>query len=379
MARARIRAAAAIAVAGVAGAAAGAGVHAAVDGGAPQGAGAPVRATPAASVAATSWVTDVWARAADGVVEISTRGAAPEDPFGFDRVQQGVGSGFVYDADGHVVTNHHVVQGADTVTVAFADRTERRARVVGSDPSTDLAVLEVDGAGPAPTPLALAPTATVEVGEPVVAIGSPFGLEGTVTAGIVSALDRRIQAPDGFPIAGAIQTDAAINQGNSGGPLLDAEGRVIGVNAQIESGNGGNVGLGFAIPGDTVRTVVEQLLERGQVEHAYLGVEIADVPAAAARELGGPGAAAVAVTAVTPGSPADEAGLRAATGSETIGGVAYPAGGDLVAAVDGEPVGTASQLQAAIAGKRPGDRVTLAVWSGGERRQVEVTLARRPS
>jgi S1-C subfamily serine protease len=313
------------------------------------------------------------------VIEISTRGTVQEGPFGFDRVQEGVGSGFVYDDEGHIVTNYHVVEGADTVTVTFADGTQREATVVGTDASTDLAVLDVDAPASSLTPLTLAATSTVEVGETVLAIGSPYGLEGTITAGIVSALDRQIEAPDSFTISGAIQTDAAINQGNSGGPLLDTDGRVVGVNAQIESDSGGNVGLGFAIPSDTVRPVVTQLVAGDEVEHAYLGVQITDIPAAVAEELGGTDQAAAAVTSVSAGSPADDAGLQAATETETVDGESYPSGGDLITAIDGEPVGSAAELQSAIAGKQPGDAVTLTVWRDGSRRQVEVTLGSRPS
>jgi S1-C subfamily serine protease len=263
--------------------------------------------------------------------------------------------------------------------VRFADGTEREATVVGTDPSTDLAVIDVDAPASELEPLAVADTDTVSVGEPVVAIGSPYGLEGTVTAGIVSALDRQIEAPDGYTISGAIQTDAAINPGNSGGPLLDADGRVIGVNAQIESDNGGNVGLGFAIPGDTVRSVASQLISGQDVDHAYLGVQITEVPADVVQEAGGPDRAAAAVTSVSPGSPADEAGLQAATASGGADGQGYPSGGDLIVAVDGEAVESAAELQAAIAAGQPGESVTLTVVRDGSERQVEVVLGSRPS
>jgi S1-C subfamily serine protease len=190
---------------------------------------------------------------------------------------------------------------------------------------------------------------------------------------------RQITAPNGFTISGAIQTDAAINQGNSGGPLLNADGRVIGVNAQIETGSGGNVGLGFAIPGDTVRSVVGQLLAGGEVEHAYLGVEIATIPTAVAEELGGPATSAVEITRVVSGGPAADAGLLAATGTTTVDGESYPSGGDLVIAVDGEVVGSAEELQAAISTKKPGDETELTIYRDGSSRTVTVTLGSRPS
>ena len=373
-----MRATAALALAGLLGVGAGVGAFAALDDG-PAPSGPEVTGTLAAATDQRSAIQRVYAASADAVVEISTSGSADEGAFGFGQLQQGVGSGFVYDEEGHIVTNYHVVEGADTLVVTFADGTERDATVVGTDPSTDLAVIDVDVPAAELEPLELAATATVEVGEAVVAIGSPYGLEGTVTAGIVSALGRRIEAPDGYSIGGAIQTDAAINQGNSGGPLLDAQARVIGVNAQIESDNGGNVGLGFAIPSDTVESVVDQLIAGDEVEHAYLGVQITDVPASAAEQLGADDQAAAAVTSVSPGSPAAEAGLEAASGTETIEGQRYPTGGDLITAIDGAPVGSAAELQSAIAGNDAGETVTLTVWRDGARREVDVTLGSRPS
>jgi S1-C subfamily serine protease len=327
-------------------------------------------------------VTDVYRQAAAGVVEIATSGAAgqgPLDQFGQGREQEGVGSGFVLDTDGHIVTNYHVVEGAETLKVTFADGTERQATVVGTDPSTDLAVIEVDAPSSALKPLALGDSSSVEVGELVIAIGSPYGLEGTATAGIVSALDRQITAPNGYTISGAIQTDAAINQGSSGGPLLDARGKVIGVSAQIESESGGNVGLGFAIPSSTVRAVVSQLVSGDEVEHAYLGVEIATVPAEVAEALGAPAQTAVEITRVVSGSPAARAGLRAATETETVDGQSYPSGGDLVTAVDGERVESSAELQAAISAGEPGDEVKLTIYRDGSRQTVTVTLGSRPS
>ena len=237
-------------------------------------------------------------------------------------------------------------------------------------------MIQIDAPADELEPLELGDSDALAVGEEVVAIGSPFGLDATVTSGIVSAVDRRITAPNGFAIENAIQTDAAINHGNSGGPLLDSGARVVGVNSQIESESGGNVGIGFAVPSNTVRSVVEDILEDGVVEHAFLGVGIQTVPADVAEELGE--AAGVAVTDVREGSPAADAELRAATDSQTVDGVPYPTGGDVITAVDGEAVETSEQLQSLVAEHAPGDEVELTVVHDGETRTVTVTLADRP-
>jgi len=376
--------AAIVAASAMLGAGAGVGAYVAIDGDpAPAAAAAPAATAPAATPVADegAGAAAVYERVAASVVEVTTAGTSADSfgPYGGGRPVEGVGSGFVYDADGHVVTNQHVVDGADRVTVTYADGTERSAEVVGTDPSTDLAVLKVDDPPASARPLQLADPSSIEVGEPVIAIGSPYGLEGTLTAGIVSALDRDITAPNGRTITGVIQTDAAINHGNSGGPLLDAEGRVIGVNAQIESETGGSVGIGFAIPSGTVRSVASQLVDGEQVRHPYLGVEIADVSAAGAAALGAPRQGAVALVGVVEDSPAGRAGLKAATGSETRNGEEIPSGGDLVTAVGGEPVTSAQDLQAAIAATKPGDKVALTVYRDGQRRTVTVTVGTQPS
>jgi len=321
----------------------------------------------------------VYERAADAVVEITTTtGGSGTTPLPGGGAQRAQGSGFVYDEEGHIVTNQHVVDDAETVSVRFANGETREATVVGTDPSTDLAVLNVEADEGLLVPLELVDSSALAVGDPVIAIGSPFGLEGTLTAGIVSALGRQIEALNGFTINETIQTDAAINHGNSGGPLLDLEGRVVGVNAQIMSDSGGNDGVGFAIPSDTVRSIAGQLLEDGTAEHAYLGVGLADVPASAADELGL--AAGAAITDVRGGSPAADAGLAAATGTATAAdGLEYPTGGDVVTELDGGPISSAEDLQRAVGEHRPGDSVTLTVVRDGETREVELELAERPS
>jgi len=272
----------------------------------------------------------------------------------------------VFDEDGHIVTNQHVVAGASSISISFWNGVEREATLVGTDPSTDLAVVRVNAPKSLLFPLPLADSSAVRVGDPVLAFGSPFGLEGTVTSGIVSALHREMTAPNNYTITDTIQTDAAINHGNSGGPLLDRRGRVIGVNAQIESESGGSDGVGFAIPSDTVRSIVRQLVATGEVEHAYLGIRMA------ASSDG------VSVTEVLPGTPAAKAGLRAATGTEVVDGQEQPTGGDVVLAFDGEKVTSAVALQSAVDARRPGDTVHIVVLRNGSRRTIEVTLGVRP-
>ena len=299
---------------------------------------------------------EVYDQASKSVVEISARG-------GQSRAQ---GSGFVFDRSGHVVTNQHVVAGASSISVSFWNGVEVDAEVVGTDASTDLAVIRVDAPAGLLSPLRIADSSAVDVGDPVLAMGSPFGLEGTITSGIVSALHRQMTAPNNFTITDTIQTDAAINHGNSGGPLLDNRGRVIGVNAQIESESGGSDGVGFAIPSNTVRSIARQLISTGEVRHAYLGVRMAPV------EEG------VAITTVVPDTPADEAGLRAATGTELVDGQERPTGGDVIVEFDGQAVTSPTALQSAVDARQPGETVSVVVLRDGDRRTLEVTLAVRP-
>ena len=305
--------------------------------------------------------TAIYDRAEKGVVEIAASGGS-----GVGSQSGAQGSGFVFDDDGHIVTNQHVVAGASSISISFWNGVEREATLVGTDPSTDLAVVRVNAPKSLLFPLPLADSNSVRVGDPVLAFGSPFGLEGTVTSGIVSALHREMTAPNNYTITDTIQTDAAINHGNSGGPLLDRRGRVIGVNAQIESESGGSDGVGFAIPSDTVRSIVRQLVATGEVEHAYLGIRMA------ASSDG------VSVTEVLPGTPAAKAGLRAATGTEVVDGQEQPTGGDVVLAFDGEKVTSAVALQSAVDARRPGDTVHIVVLRNGSRRTIEVTLGVRP-
>ena len=330
-------------------------------------------------------VNDIYKEDAPGVAFIQAQQApqppSPFNPFGGGGGGTATGSGFVIDTDGHILTNAHVVAGADKITVTLGHSDSPiPAHVVGRDTSTDVAVLQVDAPQDQLHPVQLGDSSQVKVGDPVVAIGNPFGLDRTATAGIVSALQREIQAPNGFTIRNVIQTDAPINPGNSGGPLLDAAGRVIGINSQIESPNGGgNVGIGFAVPINTVREVAKQLIANGEVQHAFLGITGADVTPQIADVLNLPVRQGALVQSVVPGSPADDAGVKAGTAQVSINGQRLRAGGDVITAVDGKQVATMDDVATAVDAKQPGDDVQLTLNHGGDERTVTATLGDRPS
>jgi putative serine protease PepD len=290
-----------------------------------------------------------------------------------------LGSGFVIDDRGDIVTNDHVVQGAKDIRVGFSGGASYPAKLIGSDPSTDIAVVRVKGAPESLLrPLRFADS-DVQAGDPAYAIGNPFGLERTMTAGIVSATGRDIQAPNGLVIANAIQTDAPINHGNSGGPLLDRLGQVIGINSQIQGGTvDANVGVGFAIPSATAKSVSEQLIATGHAEHAWLGVEVTAIDPSVARIVRGLPAHGVVIVKVVKGSPAAKAGLRAATQRVTVNGVNAFVGADAIVAADGKAVSSTAQLGDIIALHKPGDRLELQVVRGGKTRTVEITLGNAP-
>jgi putative serine protease PepD len=321
----------------------------------------------------------IYRRAYRGVVEI-TASSTQENPFGQQEQQRGQGSGFVIDSKGHIVTNDHVVEGASSVTVLFPSGETHKATVVGTDASTDLAVIKVDAPESLLHPLTLGDSSEIQVGDAAFALGSPFGLEESFTSGIVSALHRQIESLNqGFTINDAIQTDAAINHGNSGGPLLNSSGNVIGVNAQIRSDGGGSDGVGFAIPSNTVRKIASELIDSGDVQHAYLGVQVQQVPASVADELGlVAGVQIAAFPETSTKTPAQKAGLRAATGEKTINGETYSTGGDVVTELDGQKITSSDQLQTAIDAKQPGDTVSITYWRNGESHTVDVKLATRP-
>jgi putative serine protease PepD len=306
-------------------------------------------------------VNGVYRSARDGVVEItttSTSSSSGNSPFPFGgsgpQKSQAQGSGFVYDTAGHVITNDHVVAGASSISVMFADGSKYSAKVVGADPSTDLAVLKVDAPSSKLHPLTLGDSSKVQVGDGVVAIGAPFGLDETVTSGIVSALNRDISSTNNFTISNVIQTDAAINHGNSGGPLLDMSGQVIGITSQIESESGGNEGVGFAVPSNTIKSVVSKLIKGERVAHPYLGVYVQ----APANRSG------AQIASVKSGSPAADAGLKA---------------GDIVTAFGGETIASPDDLTSAVGAKQPGDKVSVTYIRSGSTKTTQVTIGTRPS
>ena len=330
----------------------------------------------------------IYERAADSVAfieaERKARSASPGlSPFGPMPQEGGAasGSGFLMDDEGRVITNAHVVEGSDAVTVQLGEDGEPlEAKVVGLDTSTDIAVLEVDPAAVDVEPLPLGDSREIAVGDPVVAIGNPFGLDRTVTTGIVSALQRQIGAPDGFTISDVIQTDAAINPGNSGGPLFNAAGEVIGVNSQIATAGGeGNVGIGFAVPVNTARTVAQQILDDGTAEHAFIGIKGADLTPEIADALNLEAESGALIQEVVPRGPADEAGLEAGSTVVAVDGVEVAADGDLIVAADGEEVTGMEDLIAVVNAKQPGDEVEFEVWRDGETRTVTVELGERPT
>ncbi len=337
----------------------------------------------AASGEEAPWVREVYDRDGPGVVSVY---ASSEEtgPSG--------GSGFVVDEAGHLVTNQHVVEGADAVSVRFASGARHEAEVVGEDASTDIAVLKVDAPREALKPLTLGDSDAVAVGDPVVAIGNPLDVGISVTTGIVSGVGRPVPTPNNYTIDGAVQTDAALNPGNSGGPLLDMGGTVIGVNAQAAD-SGGNIaqGLSFAVPINTVKGVVEQLIATGEVEHGYIGVsmfsagveELAAYSGRSAEELseeyGLPERGAI-VNEVVSGGPADRAGMRGGEGreEEEIAGLPVPMG-DVVTDIRGEPVTTPDDVIAVVNSLKPGDELSMTVVTPGEEpREVTVRLDEQP-
>jgi putative serine protease PepD len=351
---ARNRTVAAIAAAVVVGGGAGAAVYAISAGGSTKTVTTHLAAASPVSNLSTMSVGDIYKAANKGVVEVdSTLSGSSSAPFpsgGSGGSASAEGTGFVYDTAGHIITNEHVISGATSVKVTFGDGKTYTATIVGSDPSTDVAVLKVDASASELGPLTFADSGAVAVGDGVVAIGDPFGLDDTVTTGIISAVDRQIQAPDNTPIEGAIQTDAAINHGNSGGPLFDLDGKVIGVTAQIESDSGASDGVGFAIPSNLVKSIADQLIATGKVQHALLGVNPQNV------------SNGVKVVSVQSGGGADKAGLQA---------------GDVITSLDGTALTGQEKLRALIAAHKPGDTVSVTYLRGGESHTVTVTLGSR--
>ncbi len=321
----------------------------------------------------------IYERSSPGVVTVISTGLG-----GADR--EGVGSGFVVSGTGEIATNAHVVTSgegssirpAGEVFVSFGDGNQVPARIVGFDPFADVALLKVDPAGLRLRPLPLGSVKELRVGAPVAAIGSPFGEDRSLSVGVISALDRSIDSLTGFATPGAIQTDAAINQGNSGGPLLDAQSRVLGINSQIETNSGDGSGVGFAVPVDAVRRSLGQLRTGGRPSYAYLGVSTAAVYPQLAKRFGLGTTSGAWIQEITPGSPAASADLKAGGGDARFQARRYASGGDVIVALDGSPVRDEGDLARLVAEQRPGETVTLTIVRAGERRQVDVDLAARP-
>ena len=298
----------------------------------------------------------------------------------------GVGSGFVLNGEGEIATNAHVVtsgQGdamrrAREVYVEFADGNTVEAEVMGADPNADIALLRIDPEGLSLRPLPLGESTGVEVGEPVAAIGSPFGEQQSLSIGVVSAIDRSIQSLTNFRISGAIQTDAAINPGNSGGPLVDGEGRVIGVNQQIKSTSGGGEGVGFAVPIDAVKRSLDMLRKDGEADYAYLGVASVELYPQLVEKFGLDVQKGAWVQEVNPGGPAEEAGIKGGGSPVEFQAQSYRPGGDVITKVDGTPVEDSAELADVIADHAPGEEVPLEIHRDGDVRQVEVKLGERP-
>ena len=308
----------------------------------------------------------IYERDGPGVVFVTADVVQPaQSPFDFGAQQRGqsTGTGFVIDDDGNILTNAHVVENATSVAVRFSDEKTAKAEIRGRDRSTDLALLKVDPKGLDLKPLKLGSSAGVKVGDPTVAIGNPFGLERTLTTGVVSALQRQIDAPDGFQISDVIQTDAAINPGNSGGPLIDSTGRVIGINSAIRTGGGGeggNIGIGFAVPIDTAKRVLPTLQKGEDVERAYLGVTTVTVTP----ELNLRADEGAVVTDLAPLSPAEKAGMQI---------------GDVIVKLDGQAIASTEDVGEVVDARKPGDEVEAEVIRAGERERVKVDLTERPT
>jgi S1-C subfamily serine protease len=332
----------------------------------------------------------IYVKDAPGVAFVtSTIVRQTESPFGFggESQQQGTatGSGFVINGDGTILTNYHVVENAVKVTVSFEHGKTVEAKVIGKDPSNDLAVLRIPTEGLTLHPLTLGDSSKAQVGDPVLAIGNPFGLDRTLTTGVVSALQRQITSPNGFQIDNVLQTDAPINPGNSGGPLLNAAGEVIGINSQIETGgsSGGSVGIGFAVPINTAKGELSQLEKGGTVRGAYLGVSTLTVDGSLSA-LNLPVKSGALVETVEAGTPAAKAGIRGGNLEAQTGGGKVAVGGDIVVKVDGKVIANAEALSALIASKKPGDTISIevlrATGNGGyEHKTIKVTLAARPN
>jgi S1-C subfamily serine protease len=292
----------------------------------------------------------------------------------------GLGSGFVYDIKGHIVTNHHVIQDAETIQVTFLDGNITSANIVGTDVYSDLAVIKVDPKVTTLNPVVLGTSSELTVGEPVAAMGNPFGLSDTLTVGIVSSLERTLNGAGGYVIIDIIQIDAAVNPGNSGGPLVNIKGQVVGVNTAIQSETGTFTGIGFAVPSDTIKREIDDLIEAGSYSHPWLGVSVLEVDIGLADAIGLDKPQGILVIDVTSGSPAESAGLRGGDETIIVDGLEVTLGGDVITEIEGNPVITMDDLAVYLErNTEPGDSVMLGIIRDGENRELQVTLGERPT
>jgi S1-C subfamily serine protease len=334
-------------------------------------------------------VRGIYDRDAPGVVQVTatTKVKLPQTDWFGNRfglpgteVQRSLGSGFVIDKAGYIVTNYHVVGNAHSVHVSFSNNDSMKAEVIGKDPATDVALLKVQASSRALKPLMFGNSDSVHVGDQVAAIGNPLGLDRSITLGIVSALHRSLTSPEGTPIDRVIQTDAALNHGNSGGPLLNAEGEVVGVSSAISTGGTGgegNIGIGFAIPINTVSDVVAELKAQGHVDHPYLGVVTRSVSAEMVRNFGLPVRRGLLIERVAPGSGADRAGLRGGTDQVLIEGESYQLGGDVITKADGMAVTTTEGLREIVSRHKPGESLSVEFYRGADQLKAQVKLGRQ--
>ncbi|MBJ7518827.1 MAG: trypsin-like peptidase domain-containing protein [Solirubrobacteraceae bacterium] len=353
---------------------------------APLRSGAPANTSSTADGQSTAGLTprQIYERDAPGVVliraQVVQRSDSPFDLFGPQQQDESTGTGFVIDDDGTILTNAHVVEGAVRVSVQFEDDRLVDGRVIGKDLSTDLALVRVEPDKVELSPLRLGVSKDVKVGDPTVAIGNPFGLERTLTTGVVSALQRQIKGLDDFTIDNVIQTDAPINPGNSGGPLIDAAGRVIGVNSQIQTAQGGtgSVGIGFAVPIDTAKEVIPQLKSKGRVDRAWIGLTTVTVTPSIAK-LGLDVERGALIQTVEPGSPAERARMRGGDVQAQVGQDPVLLGGDVIVDIGGTPVRSTEDVATAVSTRKPGENVSVTVVRDGLRVKVRVKLSQRPS
>ncbi|HNT75255.1 MAG TPA: trypsin-like peptidase domain-containing protein [Anaerolineae bacterium] len=343
---------------------------------------APLADESASVQAFQSRIIEVYKAVSPAVVNITNRGYAYSF-FGLVIPQEGSGSGFIYDTEGHIVTNYHVIKNAEELIVTLADGQVYNATIVGVDPSNDLAVVHIDAGANLPAPIALGNSDKLEVGQFVLAIGNPFGLEQTLTSGVISALGRVIKSSDGF-IGEAIQTDAAINPGNSGGPLLDLNGHVVGVNSQIISPSGASAGIGFAVSGNTVQRVVTELIARGYYPHPWVGAEMVALTPALKQTLNRAGVdvpvdAGLLVLETTAGGPAERAGIQGGDRVVRIGRYQVPVGGDIITAVNGQSVTDLEAWTVYLETQTTvGDTVQVDILRDGATQTVSVNLAEQP-